>query len=189
MCPGHKTEVGGRWTGCRCLPESRNQTLIRGVLFRRNLSSLHDGTQAEMGPCRPRASCPASFPAPPGDSPQLRHPIPGQSELGFPLPASYSLHKHSRPGLCTIGTLLVVGMHLTRKSVQTERGGGGCLLRAGGRHRRLGPQAGFSPSLGCCRGADEQGREVTGPGIWRRGNRETRSPEFNKFGKRTLKVR
>lgn len=124
MCPGHKTEVGGRWTGCRRLPESRNQTLIRAILFRRNLSSLHGGTQAEMGPCRPRASCPASFPAPPGDSPQLRHPIPGQSELGFPPPASYSLHKHSRPRLCTIGTLLVVGMHLTRKSVQTERGGG-----------------------------------------------------------------
>lgn len=63
------------------------------------------------------------------------------------------------------------------------------MLRAGGRHRRLGPQAGFPPSLGCCRGADEQRCEVRGPGIWRRGNRETRSPEFSKFGKRTLKVR
>ena len=62
---------------------------------------------------------------PPGDSPQLRDPIPGQSKLGFPLPASYSLHKHSRPRLCTIGTLLVVGMQLTRKSAQTEGGGGG----------------------------------------------------------------
>lgn len=82
------------------------------------------GLRQRWGPAGREGFLPCFLPRPPGDSPQLRHPIPGQSELGFPPPASYSLHKHSRPRLCTIGTLLVVGMHLTRKSVQTERGGG-----------------------------------------------------------------
>lgn len=84
MCPGHKTEVGGRWTGCRRLPESRNQTLIRAILFRRNLSSLHGGTQAEMGPCRPRASCPASFPAPQETRPSSDTQSRGSQSWGSP---------------------------------------------------------------------------------------------------------
>lgn len=66
-------------------------------------------------------------------------------------------------------------MQLTRKSVQTERGG----LRDGGEgggggHRRPRPQAGTSPSSGPWHGADDV---IRGLGTWQRGNRETRSTE------------
>lgn len=120
MCLGRGTEeVGRRGTGRRRLLEPRDQNLIRGICSGETRAACMVGFRQRWG-WQTGGFLPSLLP--PGDSPQLRDSIPGQSKLGFLLPASYSLHKHSRPGLCTIGTLLVVGMQLTRKSVQTERG-------------------------------------------------------------------
>lgn len=109
-------------------------------------------------------------------------------KAGVP-PTSFLLPPQTLQARALYNRHFISGWNAVNTQECADRTGG---LRAGGQAWETGPQAGFLPLSDAAvvlMSKDMKSGAGGGGRVWRRGNWETRSPEFNKFGKRILKVR